>query len=102
MRLWKGLDAGGIPAGWVPTAGMLVDRSLVTELTIRFDAGGHAGRPLFGDGTDNPFRCWRACRRILPEAELANILHRETKNVALIATRFSVLHNYWHEHDNAA
>jgi hypothetical protein len=42
MRLWKGLDAGGIPAGWVPTAGMLVDRSLVTELTIRFDAGGHA------------------------------------------------------------
>jgi hypothetical protein len=42
MRLRKGLDAGGIPAGWVPTAGMLVDRSLVTELTIRFDAGGHA------------------------------------------------------------
>jgi hypothetical protein len=29
-------------------------------------------------------------------------LHRETKNVALIATHFSVLHNYWHEHDNAA
>jgi hypothetical protein len=59
----------------------------------------HAGRPLFGDGTDNPFRYWRACRRVLPEA---NVLHRETKNVALIATHFSVLHNYWHEHDNAA
>jgi hypothetical protein len=93
MRLWKGLDAGGIPAGWVPTAGMACCRVAYIGWSTA----------LWCDGTpDNPFRCGRACKRILPEAELANILHRETKGVVLMTTHFSVLQNHWHEDDNAA